>query len=94
MSSSDRDSLLMNQSQSGHINDKVECLKDTNLKGYLHHWEWRFNYCKCSQITVRNANKSMLPRYSNSDRHKNSSAKLQYIFTCTFCDLQMPRYGR
>jgi len=36
------------------------------------HWEWRVNYCKCCQITVRNANNSMLLRYNNSDKHKNS----------------------
>ena len=36
----------------------------------------------------------MLLRYRCSDRHKHSSVKLQYIFTRTFCDLQMLRYGR
>jgi len=43
------------------------------------HWEWRFNYCKCFQITVRNANNSMLLLYDNSDKNKNSWARLQYM---------------
>jgi len=42
------------------------------------------------EITVRNANKSMLLGYISPRR----LAKLQYIFASTFCDLQMPRYGR
>jgi len=58
------------------------------------HWERRFNYCKFFQITARNSNKSILLRYNNSDRHKSSLAKQQYIIASTFCDLQMPRYGR
>jgi len=32
------------------------------------HREWRINYCKYCQITVRNANKFMSLRYNNSDR--------------------------
>jgi len=36
----------------------------------------------------------MLLPYDNSDRHKSSLAKLQYIFTRTFCDLQMLKCGR
>jgi len=36
------------------------------------HWKWWFKYGKYCQITVRNANKSMLLGYNNSDRHKNS----------------------
>jgi len=60
-------------------------------KGY---WEWRLNYCKFCQITARNANKSMLLQYDNSNWHKSLLAKLQYITASTFCDLQMPRYGR
>jgi len=35
------------------------------------HWQWRGDYCKCFQITLRNANNSMLLRY-NSDEHKSS----------------------
>jgi len=30
----------------------------------------------------------MLVRYHNSDRHKSSLAKVQYIIASTFCDLQ------
>jgi len=41
------------------------------------HQEWRFDNCKCCQITVRNANKPMLLRYNISDRHESSSEKLQ-----------------
>jgi len=41
-------------------------------------WEWRFNYCKCCQITVRNANNFMLLWYNNSNKHTNSQARLQY----------------
>jgi len=58
------------------------------------HWEWRLNYCNFCQITARNANKFMLLRYNNIDRHKGSLAKFRYIFTSTFRDLQMPRCGR
>jgi len=36
------------------------------------HWQWKFDHCKCCQITVRNANNSMLLRYNNSDKHKSS----------------------
>jgi len=36
------------------------------------HWHWRFDYCKCCQITIRNANNSMLLRYDNSNKHKSS----------------------
>jgi len=47
------------------------------------HWEWRFNYIKCCQVTARNANKSLLLRYNNSGRHKSSLEKLQEVFTST-----------
>jgi len=50
--------------------------------------------CECCQTTAGSANKSMLLRYNDSNRHKSSLAKLQYIFTGTFCDLQMSRCGR
>jgi len=43
---------------------------------------------------LHTATSSGLLRYNNSDRRKRPLAKLQYIFTRTFCDLQMPRYGR
>jgi len=36
------------------------------------HWQWRFDYCKCCRITVRNANNSMLLRDNHSDKHKIS----------------------
>jgi len=36
----------------------------------------------------------MLLRYNNSERHQSSLAKLQYIFISTFCEFQIPRYGR
>jgi len=68
----------------------------TQRLGTKGHWEKGLIIVKCCQITVRNANNSMLLGYNNSDKHKSSLAKLQYIglFTSTFCDLQMPRYGR
>jgi len=54
------------------------------------HWQWIFNYCQCGQITVRNANNSLLLRYSNSDKHKSSQATLHYIFTNKFCYHRCP----
>jgi len=47
---------------------------------------------KCKQVHLT-ASKKLLG-YNNSDRRKRSLAKTQYIFTSTFCDLQMHRYDR
>jgi len=59
-----------------HSNFKVEQLKDPDLKDQLQDsGNEDFSYCTCCQISLRNANKSMLLRYSNSDRHKSSSAR-------------------
>jgi len=58
------------------------------------HWEWKLNYYKFCHITVGNANMPTLLQYDNSNGHKSLLAKLQYTFTRTFCDLQVPSYGR
>jgi len=49
-----------------HIAYSNVWLKDPDLKSYSYRrtLEWRFNYCKCCQVTVRNAKN---PCYSRSD---------------------------
>ena len=76
-----------------HITFKVEWLKDPNLRSQLHmdtgNEDCGFQYCNFCHTTIRNATMSMLLRYNNSDRHTSSLAKLQFVFTSTFCDVQI-----
>jgi len=50
----------------------IEWLKGPNLKDWLQQGSANedFGYCECCQITLRNANKSMLLRLKDSDREK------------------------
>jgi len=44
-----------------HSHFKVERYR-SQMVAAEEHWVWRFNYCKCWQITARNANNYMLYR--------------------------------
>jgi len=57
-----------------HSNFKVEWLRDPDLKGYLQKNTENEDLIivNAFQITVRNAKNSMLLRYNNSNKHKNS----------------------
>ena len=52
----------------------VKWLTDTRLKDWLQQDRDNkdYSYCKCCKITLKNANKSMLLRHKESERHKRS----------------------
>jgi len=57
-------------------NVMLEGFKDRDLKeGYRRKMGMKIVCCKCCQIAIGNASKSMLPRHKDSDRHKSSSTK-------------------
>ena len=52
----------------------VKWLTDTQLEDWLQQDRDNkdYSYCKCCKITLKNANKSMLLRHKESERHKRS----------------------